>query len=196
MYGGTDTRLHISLLYPVHLYNRAFINLRCSQDDAYVFVQQVHASLQHQAVQWYTWPVTQLLSVQLRYYTTGPGKDEGIQEGDVLVSNNPQLAGGSHLPDITVITPVFSQGKIVFFVASRGHHQVRPCPTKLYTCKNVKPKQLFCNTLSIALTHAKADLICRTIHHSMMFSACSLFIVLACRNGLAQLLAFCAYTCE
>ncbi|DBA91131.1 hypothetical protein WJX77_000744 [Trebouxia sp. C0004] len=60
---------------------------------------------------------------QLRYYTEGPGKDEGIQEGDVLVSNNPQLAGGSHLPDITVITPVFNQGKIVFFVASRGHHQ-------------------------------------------------------------------------
>ena len=62
--------------------------------------------------------------VQLRYYTEGPGKHEGIQEGDVLVSNNPQLAGGSHLPDITVITPVFNQGKIVFFVASRGHHQV------------------------------------------------------------------------
>lgn len=44
------------------------------------------------------------------------------QEGDVLLSNHPQLAGGSHLPDITVITPVFSGGQIVFFVASRGHH--------------------------------------------------------------------------
>lgn len=47
---------------------------------------------------------------------------EGIKEGEVLVSNHPQLAGGSHLPDITVITPVFHEGKIVFFVASRGHH--------------------------------------------------------------------------
>jgi 5-oxoprolinase (ATP-hydrolysing) len=47
---------------------------------------------------------------------------EGIQEGDVLVSNHPQLAGGSHLPDITVITPVFHEGQIIFFVASRGHH--------------------------------------------------------------------------
>jgi 5-oxoprolinase (ATP-hydrolysing) len=45
-----------------------------------------------------------------------------VQEGDVLLSNHPQLAGGSHLPDITVITPVFSGGKVVFFVASRGHH--------------------------------------------------------------------------
>jgi 5-oxoprolinase (ATP-hydrolysing) len=47
---------------------------------------------------------------------------EGIQEGDVLVSNHPQLAGGSHLPDITVITPVFYENDIIFFVASRGHH--------------------------------------------------------------------------
>jgi len=54
-------------------------------------------------------------------YWNGEGK-EGIQEGDVLVSNHPQLAGGSHLPDITVITPVFHKGKVLFFVASRGHH--------------------------------------------------------------------------
>lgn len=38
------------------------------------------------------------------------------------MSNHPQLAGGSHLPDITVITPVFHNGEIIFFVASRGHH--------------------------------------------------------------------------
>lgn len=38
-----------------------------------------------------------------------------------IVANHPQ-AGGSHLPDITVITPVFENGKIVFFTASRGHH--------------------------------------------------------------------------
>jgi 5-oxoprolinase (ATP-hydrolysing) len=50
-----------------------------------------------------------------------------LVDGDVLVSNHPQLAGGSHLPDITVITPVFDTtpgggGQLVFFVASRGHH--------------------------------------------------------------------------
>ena len=47
---------------------------------------------------------------------------EGLKEGDVLVSNHPQKAGGSHLPDITVITPVFHNGQIIFFLASRGHH--------------------------------------------------------------------------
>ncbi|KAL6125608.1 hypothetical protein ACLB2K_073664 [Fragaria x ananassa] len=46
---------------------------------------------------------------------------ENLNEGDVLVTNHP-CAGGSHLPDITVITPVFDNGKLVFFVASRGHH--------------------------------------------------------------------------
>ncbi|GKZ76276.1 hypothetical protein AnigIFM56816_005255 [Aspergillus niger] len=43
--------------------------------------------------------------------------------GDVLVANHPE-AGGTHLPDITVITPVFEKtGKqVAFYVASRGHH--------------------------------------------------------------------------
>ena len=44
-----------------------------------------------------------------------------LKPGDVLVSNHP-AAGGSHLPDITVITPVFKDGRIIFWVASRGHH--------------------------------------------------------------------------
>ncbi len=46
---------------------------------------------------------------------------ENLIEGDVLVSNHP-VAGGSHLPDITVITPVWKSGKPIFYVASRGHH--------------------------------------------------------------------------
>ncbi|TQV98713.1 hypothetical protein V2A60_007579 [Cordyceps javanica] len=44
-----------------------------------------------------------------------------LQEGDVLVSNHPSC-GGTHLPDITVITPVFEKGVLAFYVASRGHH--------------------------------------------------------------------------
>ncbi|KAL4902345.1 hypothetical protein BDW74DRAFT_186883 [Aspergillus multicolor] len=43
--------------------------------------------------------------------------------GDVLVANHPE-AGGTHLPDITVITPVFdkTESTVAFYVASRGHH--------------------------------------------------------------------------
>jgi 5-oxoprolinase (ATP-hydrolysing) len=47
-----------------------------------------------------------------------------LRPGDVVVANHP-ISGGTHLPDITCITPVFdSEGKnIIFYTASRGHHQ-------------------------------------------------------------------------
>jgi len=71
-----------------------------------------------------------------------------LNKGDVILANHPKAGdknysqsretqffklhilllflnvGGSHLPDLTVITPVFypSQEKPVFFVANRGHH--------------------------------------------------------------------------
>ena len=46
-----------------------------------------------------------------------------IYAGDVFVLNAP-FNGGTHLPDVTVITPVFNKEgqEIIFFVASRGHH--------------------------------------------------------------------------
>jgi 5-oxoprolinase (ATP-hydrolysing) len=44
-----------------------------------------------------------------------------LSPGDVIVTNDP-FRGGSHLPDVTVITPVFDQAELVFFVASRAHH--------------------------------------------------------------------------
>ncbi len=42
-------------------------------------------------------------------------------DGDVFATNDPTL-GGSHLPDITVVTPVFVGGALAFWSASRGHH--------------------------------------------------------------------------
>ncbi|KAJ9603670.1 hypothetical protein H2200_011856 [Cladophialophora chaetospira] len=44
-----------------------------------------------------------------------------LKRGDVIVSNHPEY-GGTHLPDITVVTPAFSGEKIIFYVASRAHH--------------------------------------------------------------------------
>ena len=48
---------------------------------------------------------------------------ETLKPGDVLVLNNP-FNGGTHLPDVTVIAPVFDEAgkQIRFFTASRGHH--------------------------------------------------------------------------
>jgi len=46
-----------------------------------------------------------------------------LRPGDVVALNNP-YNGGTHLPDVTVITPVFDDAgkEILFFVGSRGHH--------------------------------------------------------------------------
>jgi 5-oxoprolinase (ATP-hydrolysing) len=44
-----------------------------------------------------------------------------VRPGNTYVINAP-YNGGTHLPDITVCTPVFDGGKILFWVASRGHH--------------------------------------------------------------------------
>jgi 5-oxoprolinase (ATP-hydrolysing) len=55
-------------------------------------------------------------------------KGSTLKPGDVYISNNP-YNGGTHLPDITAITPVFSPSNPpeeipspLFYVASRGHH--------------------------------------------------------------------------
>jgi 5-oxoprolinase (ATP-hydrolysing) len=49
--------------------------------------------------------------------------ERGIRRGDVYVLNDP-YHGGTHLPDVTVVTPVFAPhaDQIWFYVASRGHH--------------------------------------------------------------------------
>ncbi|KAA1472623.1 Hydantoinase B/oxoprolinase [Dentipellis sp. KUC8613] len=61
------------------------------------------------------------MSFAVKYQMQLYGKD--LKEGDVIMTNSPH-AGGSHLPDITIISPVFSPGThdIIFFTASRGHH--------------------------------------------------------------------------
>ncbi|HEY8276996.1 MAG TPA: hydantoinase B/oxoprolinase family protein, partial [Methyloceanibacter sp.] len=48
---------------------------------------------------------------------------ESLKPGDVYMLNAP-YNGGTHLPDITVVTPVFGENSpdLLFFVAARGHH--------------------------------------------------------------------------
>src|SRR5204863_502741 len=51
-----------------------------------------------------------------------------LKPGDVVTLNNP-YNGGTHLPDVTVITPVFDAAgrDIMFLVANRGHHAAIGC---------------------------------------------------------------------
>ncbi|MDH5710610.1 MAG: hydantoinase B/oxoprolinase family protein [Gammaproteobacteria bacterium] len=43
------------------------------------------------------------------------------QQGDMVVVNDPFM-GGTHLPDVTMIMPVFVEGDLLGFVANRAHH--------------------------------------------------------------------------
>jgi 5-oxoprolinase (ATP-hydrolysing) len=44
-----------------------------------------------------------------------------MKDGDVILTNHPAF-GGSHLPDVTLIKPVFHKGRLVGYVANRAHH--------------------------------------------------------------------------
>src|SRR5947207_13917547 len=44
-----------------------------------------------------------------------------VEDGDVVIVNDP-FTNGSHLPDITVVAPVFTDGRHIAYVATRAHH--------------------------------------------------------------------------
>jgi N-methylhydantoinase B len=46
---------------------------------------------------------------------------DDIHQGDVFVLNDPYL-GGTHLPDITIMKPVFYEGRLQFIAINRAHH--------------------------------------------------------------------------
>ncbi|RUW72105.1 hydantoinase B/oxoprolinase family protein, partial [Mesorhizobium sp. M1E.F.Ca.ET.063.01.1.1] len=49
-------------------------------------------------------------------------KLESLREGDVFICNDVYLAGGSHSNDISIITPVFLDGRVEYFIGNIGHH--------------------------------------------------------------------------
>ncbi|MFW6160485.1 MAG: hydantoinase B/oxoprolinase family protein [Acidobacteriota bacterium] len=48
-------------------------------------------------------------------------RDINLEEGDLVILNDP-YRGGTHLPDITCVSPVFFKKKLCFLVATRAHH--------------------------------------------------------------------------
>ncbi len=64
---------------------------------------------------------TLIEKTQQGFRTLGGLVGQEFEEGDIIVTNHPAF-GGSHLPDVTVITPVFVDGERVGFTASRAHH--------------------------------------------------------------------------
>jgi N-methylhydantoinase B len=45
-----------------------------------------------------------------------------IEPGDIFIGNDPHVAGGTHLPDINLATPVFHGDQLICFVANIVHH--------------------------------------------------------------------------
>ncbi len=47
---------------------------------------------------------------------------EDIQDGDIFVANDPHTAGGTHLPDVNMARPVFSDEELIGFMCNIAHH--------------------------------------------------------------------------
>ena len=47
---------------------------------------------------------------------------EEIHQGDIFVANDPYAAGGTHLPDINLATPIFANGRLLGFMCNLAHH--------------------------------------------------------------------------
>ncbi len=45
-----------------------------------------------------------------------------IRAGDAFICNDPYVAGGTHLPDISIATPLFVDGRLIAFTVNIGHH--------------------------------------------------------------------------
>lgn len=55
-------------------------------------------------------------------FANADGRIEGLEEGDIFAANDPHVAGGTHLPDVNLVAPVFHEGRIAAFVCNIAHH--------------------------------------------------------------------------
>ncbi len=98
---------------------------------------------------------------------------DDINEGDLFILNDPYF-GGSHLPDITAIYPVFRDGALLFFAVNRAHHSdvgggthggynpsaselyhegIRIPPVRLY--ESGKPREDLLHMLAVNVRHSE-----------------------------------------
>ncbi len=58
-----------------------------------------------------------MMAVVVKQYAPGV-----LEEGDILVGNDPYASGGTHLPDVGLVMPVFIAGQHIGYVANIAHH--------------------------------------------------------------------------
>ena len=66
--------------------------------------------------------MTGLAETLKKRYGGEDGRFSSLTEGDMFVANDPHVAGGTHLPDVNIVAPVFVDGEIVAFVCNIAHH--------------------------------------------------------------------------
>lgn len=85
-----------------------------------------------------------------------------LRPGDVFVTNDP-YRGGSHLPDVTVVTPIFhtSGGGVIFFTASRAHHAeiggISPGSMPAFSCTLAEEGVLIRNFRAVAAGESRME---------------------------------------
>jgi N-methylhydantoinase B len=54
-------------------------------------------------------------------YTLEKFGADGLQPGDVIITNDPYTGGGTHLSDVSLVVPIFYDGELIAFTASKAH---------------------------------------------------------------------------
>ena len=66
--------------------------------------------------------MTGLMATMMARHAGPDGDFSGIEPGDIFIANDPHVAGGTHLPDVNMATPIFDDGRVVAFVCNIAHH--------------------------------------------------------------------------
>ncbi len=54
-------------------------------------------------------------------YTLEKFGRDGLEEGDIIVTNDPYAGGGTHLSDVSLVMPIFFEGELIGFSANKAH---------------------------------------------------------------------------
>lgn len=62
-----------------------------------------------------------MLSPMVQHVIEKFDNGKGLNDGDIIIINDPYVGGGSHLSDVGLVMPIFNNGELVAFSANKGH---------------------------------------------------------------------------
>jgi N-methylhydantoinase B len=66
--------------------------------------------------------MTGLMATMMARHAGPDSSFPGVEPGDIFIANDPHVAGGTHLPDVNMATPIFHGSRIRAFVCNIAHH--------------------------------------------------------------------------